>query len=1817
MRAKSWKKQCSVALAACLVSCGLYTGPGAVTRAASLDESETEVQVQGEVMGKNPLADADVSGDDAGRDVVSGNDAAPEKISAAAPEGSKELFFFDFEDVEAGQMGDLTAKNLGNASMGVEVINGNHVLVLDQSQDNSSSKSNPELSYLLPENQSYDEVVFSYNVAAKTEHGVLYLPNLIGSGNATLVQLAMNTFKGTDSIQYRTRGNDSWYTVQNYESMRWYAVKVVYHNGQDGASYELYIDGQKIDQEYPNPRNSGAVRGFNSSLYRVNTGVFYLDNIHMTVGDHDPIEPGELIPEDPEESQSVAYTQDFEQVEAGSLPDGWASSNVEQTTSIEVREQDGGKLLVLDHQTAQNTSLTVRYPFANGISTKRAVLKYRVKAEGTSGALYLPSFYNSSAQLVKLAMNAGKFQKDNTGKGWVDIMPFEAGTWYEIELMLDQERGVYDLYINGQIVVSQDSPYASGDINRMGIGVYRVTSNTYYLDDFEIHDYVEGKKMYFEDSVIEVVKGQTKRLTPVFDPADTSCRSASFSSSDEEIVKVDSLGNVTGMKEGEETITAIPSLPGLAPATIRVKVTNVQPVSVEVEPQEVHLPEGGHLFLEAKVLPENVGNPKVLYVSENPDIAAVDEWGEVVALAEGTTVIHVISEEKEEIRADVPIEVKAREVMRRIYVQNNGNDSNDGSQNAPVRTLARAQELVREYNQEMTGDIEVILADGYYLLTDTWQLTEQDGGSQQHYVVYRHEGSKEAVIGGRRQISGFTVYDAEKNIYVADAAGLNTRQLYIDNVRAVRARSQGGLYNPAMWVVDGTNKGYTSANLEFLEYAHPEDLELVFQEQWTNPRCGVAGVAAAGDKVRITMDQPGWTYVSDKGGTSASTPVYYENALELLDEPGEWYLDVHEGKLYYMPRPWENLSEAMVTAPVVEELVTIYGSDYDHMVQNIEFRGITFADTTWNRPSTEYGHADAQNNHIREHGMSDRLPDAAVTVKRANSIRFMDCTFARMGITALKMVEGVQNSTIDGNRFYDISGSAINIGDPYTDNADNYYPEDLRKMMKNCDVTNNYIHDIGVDYQSAAAVSVGFAANMDLSYNEIFNIPYSAFHIGYGWAKRFENFQKNMVMSHNFIHDLMGNGIYDGGAFYFNGNSGGSDGNYNLVSENYIRNQMDLNAPLYADEGTTYWHWEKNVVDLSESPLWHNNSNPRWLLVYVDTIEHLKVNDIYTTTDNKYVNPGAPDVEITDVHVYPDAQWPAEAQSIIDHSGLQDSYADLRAGQAERIHTSVDEGELHVSLGESVALDVYGTDGKDHAVTMGDKKIAYLVEDSEIAEVSESGVVTGLKSGITTLKIYVVSNDILDVVEAKLYVGDEFNRIALRGVENDTVMMGETSKGFQAEAYGLTDLDREVVLSEITYKVVDPTIAVVDENGYITPVGAGKTVMTVTAVGEGKTVSWDFVLQIEAKQEFQPDNLWEIFGEDSSAWVVEGGSLEVVPGEKVETTLSKYATYVGCKYRNELMTFRFRIDANGKGDWPSIVLRAQSSDKAVSGGATGYIICFGSGGLELQRFNGSQRTVIYGNLDGHTSLGGPAIAPEPLTHGEEHEVAVGALTNGDSVELLLIVDGETIFDYIDEEEGAITEPGYFGLVGRGETFTLLKDTSLPDWEADKTALRAALEEASVLDGSKYTEESYGPLAELMVKAEQLLKDVNATQEDVDALAAELQAAANALVPVENEGDSGQGDDGQGDDDQGDGDQGGDDQGDSGQGDGGQGDGGQGDGGQQDAKAFFHRYPSFRQFYISIPHSLPKYTVPGRGEGVHGFIKNSYNIYTSGPICVKM
>ena len=91
------------------------------------------------------------------------------------------------------------------------------------------------------------------------------------------------------------------------------------------------------------------------------------------------------------------------------------------------------------------------------------------------------------------------------------------------------------------------------------------------------------------------------------------------------------------------------------------------------------------------------------------------------------------------------------------------------------------------------------------------------------------------------------------------------------------------------------------------------------------------------------------------GSNRFGTPSWVENAYELLDSEGEWYLDRTAGYLYYKPLANENISTATVVAPVLETLVNAAGT-YATPLHNVQFYGITFAYATWLQTSTGEGY---------------------------------------------------------------------------------------------------------------------------------------------------------------------------------------------------------------------------------------------------------------------------------------------------------------------------------------------------------------------------------------------------------------------------------------------------------------------------------------------------------------------------------------------------------------------------------------------------------------------------------------------------------------------------------------------------------------------------------------------------------------------------------------------------------------------------------------------------------------------------------------------
>ncbi|GDY53422.1 hypothetical protein SVIO_040450 [Streptomyces violaceusniger] len=258
-----------------------------------------------------------------------------------------------------------------------------------------------------------------------------------------------------------------------------------------------------------------------------------------------------------------------------------------------------------------------------------------------------------------------------------------------------------------------------------------------------------------------------------------------------------------------------------------------------------------------------------------------------------------------------------------VYVAPNGDDGASGTRTAPVRTPERARDLVRKRVPHQSGDLTVHLAPGTYRLARPLVLDARDSGGNGHRVIW--QGSRGTVFSGGRAVRGWRPVKGGAGLWSAPApAGLDdTRQLYVNGVRAQRARG------PIPVTLTATATGYTASADTLARWRNPSDIEFVYPSgealwniqqyglgPWTEPRCPIGSMTGA----TVTMAQPCWdnstrrvefpdipgrsiNMVGPAKLTGGALPGYVENAFEVLDQPGEWYLDRHTRTVYYRPRP--------------------------------------------------------------------------------------------------------------------------------------------------------------------------------------------------------------------------------------------------------------------------------------------------------------------------------------------------------------------------------------------------------------------------------------------------------------------------------------------------------------------------------------------------------------------------------------------------------------------------------------------------------------------------------------------------------------------------------------------------------------------------------------------------------------------------------------------------------------------------------------------------------------------------------------------------
>lgn len=565
-----------------------------------------------------------------------------------------------------------------------------------------------------------------------------------------------------------------------------------------------------------------------------------------------------------------------------------------------------------------------------------------------------------------------------------------------------------------------------------------------------------------------------------------------------------------------------------------------------------------------------------------------------------------------------------------IWVSPQGNDSGDGSKAQPMATLnaalRQARELRRLNDPSVKEGVTIHLLKGVHALYEPLFVRPEDSGTADSPTVI--QGDEGASISGGVRLAG---WKKQGKLWVTDVPMFNGRpldfrQLWINGTKAIRARDVDDfekMYrirsvdkkNRILWVPAEAVKKVLKSS-----YA-----EMVLHEMWCVANLRIKSIDIQGDSAavrfhdpesRIQFEHP-WPspMVTTDGHNSA---FYLTNAKELLDRPGEWYHDIETRKLYYYPREGEDMRTVEAVVPAVETLVQVLGT-IDNPVCNVRFQNIHFNHTTWMRPSLQ-GHVPLQagmyltdayrinpkmirnyNNHkLDNQGWLGR-PGAAVSVRYAQNIDFLNCNFEHLGSTGLDYVEGAKGGLVERCVFRDIAGNGLVVGSfspAAHETHQPYDPADRRELCTFQTIRNSLFTDVTNEDWGCVAICAGYVSDITIEHNEICEVSYTGISLGWGWTQSV-NCMRNNVVHANLIYHYAKH-MYDTAGIYTLGAQPKTYITENVVHSIYSPGYAhDPNHwfYLYTDEGSSFitvkdnWTEGEKFLKNANGPgnVWENN----------------------------------------------------------------------------------------------------------------------------------------------------------------------------------------------------------------------------------------------------------------------------------------------------------------------------------------------------------------------------------------------------------------------------------------------------------------------------------------------------------------------------------------------------------------------------------------------------------------------------------------------------
>ena len=219
---------------------------------------------------------------------------------------------------------------------------------------------------------------------------------------------------------------------------------------------------------------------------------------------------------------------------------------------------------------------------------------------------------------------------------------------------------------------------SNGQITAKKVGTAKIIASSNGAEEecnITVIDNIKLKEITLNKENITIKEQSSETLKVIYNPSDATNKKVTWKSSNNDIVKVDSNGKITGISPGSAVITAVSKDGGLvATSKVTVEALSKKVISVKLDKKELSLEAGKESTLKAIIDPDYAEIKDVTWKSSDEKIATVKD-GIVTAIKKGTAEIKVITKDgnKEDICkvtvTSPPIKgIKFKETNQTIYI---------------------------------------------------------------------------------------------------------------------------------------------------------------------------------------------------------------------------------------------------------------------------------------------------------------------------------------------------------------------------------------------------------------------------------------------------------------------------------------------------------------------------------------------------------------------------------------------------------------------------------------------------------------------------------------------------------------------------------------------------------------------------------------------------------------------------------------------------------------------------------------------------------------------------------------------------------------------------------------------------------------------------------------------------------------------------------------------------------------------------------------------------------------------------------------------